>query len=299
MILIAGATGHLGVEICRRLRDRRAAVRALVRSTADPNRAHALRDMGVELFMGDLTDTMSVAAACQDVGAVINAASSVLTPRNGNSSLQSVERDGALSLVEFSRVLGVRHFVYVTLPRNLKTHCPLLRARAEVEDRVSHCGLPYTILCTNYFMESWLDPALGFDYVNGAVKIFGEGQHPIGWVSCGDVAEIAVRALDTPAARNRYLDVAGPENISPREAVRIFEDVSERRFTIEETPESALDAEYKNARNPLERSIAALKLEYAHGCPMDVTDTLRRVPMQLTSVADYARRVAAPQTATV
>ena len=299
MILIAGATGHLGVEICRRLRERRKAVRALVRSTADPTRAHALRDMGVELFVGDLTDTMSVAAACQDVEAVINAASLVLTPKNGNSSLQAVERDGALSLVEFSRVLGVRHFVYVTLPRNLRTHCPLLRARAEVEDRVSHCGLPYTILCTNYFMESWLDPALGFNYVDGAAHIFGDGNRPIGWVSCRDVAEISVRALESAAARNRFLEVAGPENLSPREVVRTFEDVSGRRYTIEQVPEDVLDAEYKNARNPLERSIAALKLEYAHGCAMDMTDTLRRIPIELTSVRDYARRVAAPRTATV
>jgi uncharacterized protein YbjT (DUF2867 family) len=148
-------------------------------------------------------------------------------------------------------------------------------------------------------MESWLDPALGFDYVNGAAQIYGDGAHPIGWVSCGDVAEIAVRALDNPAARNRFLDVAGPENLSPREVVRTFEDVSGRRFTVEQVPESVLDAEYKNAKNPLERSIAALKLEYAHGCAMDMTDTLRRIPVELTSVREYARRVASPKTAAV
>ena len=299
MILIAGATGHLGVEICGRLRERRQPVRALVRSTADPNRTHALRDMGVELFVGDLTDTMSVAAACQGVEAVINAASLILTPRSGNSSLQAVERDGALSLVEFARVLGVRHFVYVTLPRNLRTHCPLLRARAEVEDRISHCGLTYTILCTNYFMETWLDPSLGFDYVNGSAHIFGDGTRPIGWVSCGDVAEFAVRALETPAARNRFLDVAGPDNLSPRDVVRAFEDVSGMPFTIEHVPENVLEAEYKSAKNPLERSIAALKLEYAHGCAMDMTETLRRIPVELTPIRDYARRVAEPKTLAV
>jgi uncharacterized protein YbjT (DUF2867 family) len=286
------------VEICRRLRERRTPVRALVRATTDTAKTRTLRDMGVELLVGDLSDTMSVAAACQDVVGVINAASSVLSSTKTNT-LQAVERDGALSLVEFARVLGVRHFVYVTLPRNLKTHCPLLRARAEVEDRVSHCGIGYTILCTNYFMECWLDPMLGFDYANGHVQMFGDGANPIGWVSCCDVAEIAVASLTAPAARNRFLDVAGPENISPREVVRLFENVSERPFVVEQVPEGELDAEYKNAKTPLERSIAALKLEYAHGCSMDMADTLRRVPVELTAVRDYAQRVAAARTATV
>jgi uncharacterized protein YbjT (DUF2867 family) len=288
----------LGLEICRRLRERKTAVRALVRSSADAARTAVLREMGVELFVGDLKDTMSVVAACQDMAGVINAASSVLSPRSGDS-LQAVERDGALSLIEFSRVLGVRRFVYITLPRTLKTHCPLLRARAEVEDRLVHCGMNYTMLCANYFMECWLDPMLGFDYQNGKVSIYGDGRQPIAWVSCGDVAEIAIRALDTEAARNRILDVGGPENLSPREAVRIFEDVAGASFAVESVPESVLEAEYKAASNPAERSIAALKLEYAHGCAMDSTETLRLIPVQLTSVRDYARNVAAPKTAAV
>ena len=47
------------------------------------------------------------------------------------------------------------------------------------------------------------------------------------------------------------------------------------------------------------QAIAALKLEYAHGCSMDMADTLQRVPVELTSVRDYAQRVAAARTATV
>jgi uncharacterized protein YbjT (DUF2867 family) len=286
------------MEICRRLRDRNMPVRALVRQSVNSGRADALRQMGVDLFVGDLTDMMSVAAACQDIGAVINAASSVFSAGNDNS-LQAVERDGALTLVEFARVLGVRRFVYITLPRTLRTHCPLLRARGEVEDRISHGRMSYTILCANYFMESWLDPALGFDYVNGRVAMYGDGRQPIAWVSCADVAELAVRALDSEAARNRFLDAGGPENLSPRDVVRIFEEVCDRPFDVEQVPESALDAEYKAAPTPLARSIAALKLEYAHGCAMDSSDTLRRIPIQLTSVRDYANRVAALKSAAV
>jgi uncharacterized protein YbjT (DUF2867 family) len=298
VILVVGATSGLGADICRRLRERRMPVRALVREGTATGKAERLRQMGVELCVGDLTHMMSVAAACQDADAVINAASCVLCPK-ATDSIESVERQGGITLVEFARKLGVRRFVYVTLPRTLRTHCPLLRARAEVEDRVAHSGMTFTILCTNYFMDSWLNPTLGFDYANARVKLFGGGRAPIGWVACSDVAEIASRVVDSEGARNRILDVAGPENVSPNEVVRIFEEVSGNRFEVEHVPEQAIEAEYNAATDPISRSIAALKLEYARGCAMDPSETLRIVPIKPTSVRDYANQVAAPQTATV
>jgi uncharacterized protein YbjT (DUF2867 family) len=49
MILVVGATGALGSEICSRLRREQAGVRALVRQLANPDRLAVLRNAGVEL----------------------------------------------------------------------------------------------------------------------------------------------------------------------------------------------------------------------------------------------------------
>ncbi|MGG7382841.1 hypothetical protein ACQ7B2_30260, partial [Escherichia coli] len=67
----------------------------------------------------------------------------------------------------------------------------------------------------SYFIEMWLTPMFGFDYVNGRVRIYGEGTNPISWVSYKDVARVAVAAVDTPAARNTTLEVGGPQPLSP------------------------------------------------------------------------------------
>ena len=64
MILVVGATGLLGEEICQRLRARGLAVRALARQTANPARLGALRGAGVNLCWGDLKDTSSLREAC-------------------------------------------------------------------------------------------------------------------------------------------------------------------------------------------------------------------------------------------
>jgi uncharacterized protein YbjT (DUF2867 family) len=53
MILVVGATGLLGSEICSRLRRQQVAVRALVRPTANEDRLAALRRSGAELCVGD------------------------------------------------------------------------------------------------------------------------------------------------------------------------------------------------------------------------------------------------------
>jgi uncharacterized protein YbjT (DUF2867 family) len=58
--LVVGATGLLGTEMCRRLRDRRDDVRALVRKTSEALKVERLRSFGCEIVIGDLQDKASL-----------------------------------------------------------------------------------------------------------------------------------------------------------------------------------------------------------------------------------------------
>src|SRR5688500_459147 len=89
MILVAGATGFLGTEICRLLRGQDADVRALVRRTSAAEKVDQLRSLGVELVTGDLKDSRSLDAACQGIDTVISTASSTLS-RQPDDSIQRV-----------------------------------------------------------------------------------------------------------------------------------------------------------------------------------------------------------------
>jgi uncharacterized protein YbjT (DUF2867 family) len=53
-IMVAGATGLLGNEICRLLRAKHLTVKAMVRTTSDPVKTEQLTKLGVQLFQGDL-----------------------------------------------------------------------------------------------------------------------------------------------------------------------------------------------------------------------------------------------------
>jgi uncharacterized protein YbjT (DUF2867 family) len=64
MILVTGATGKVGSELVRRLSERRAGFRALVRSAG---KAAATREAGGEAVVGDLADPAALKAALKGV----------------------------------------------------------------------------------------------------------------------------------------------------------------------------------------------------------------------------------------
>jgi uncharacterized protein YbjT (DUF2867 family) len=289
VILVAGATGLLGSEIATRLAKAGRPVRALVRAGSSRGKIEALSTAGASTVEADLKDPASLRKACEGVEAVIATASSTLS-RQAGDSIETVDRAGSLNLVEAARHAGVGRFVYISIPPGTRYASPLTRAKREVEAALASSRTPYTVLQANWFMEVWLSPALGFDYPNRKATIYGAGEKPLAWVSCKDVAGFAVDALASDAARNRTLLVGGPENLSPGEVVRLFEAAAGQRFDVSRVPVEALEAQYEGAQDPLQKSFAALMLESANGCPMEMGETLRILPRSLTSLRDYAER---------
>jgi len=287
MNLIVGATGLVGGEICRRLAADRKPVRALVRPAGDASRIDELRAAGAELATGDLKDPASIAAACAGATAVLSTASSVLSRQPGDT-IDGVDRIGQLQLIAAAASAGVKHFVYISFSPMAEDFA-LQRAKREVEQALMASGMPYTILRPTFFMEVWLSPALGFDVAARRARIYGTGENPISWISFPNVAEFAVRSLDTPAARNATFTLGGPEALTPLQVVRIFEEVGGTPFTVEYVLESVLRAGKTAARRALDEAFAALSLSYAHGDTIDMRPVLEAMPVRLVGVREYAK----------
>lgn len=289
MILVVGATGFLGSEICRRLTQAGQIVRGLVRVTSDPAVTGRLADMGVQLVEGDLKDRASLIAACQGVQAIISTATVTRSSQPGDS-IEATDADGQQNLVAAAQEAGVAHFVYVSYSGQIGTDDPLTLAKRGVEQQLRGSGLTYTILRPSYFIEAWLSPAFGFDAANAKATIYGTGENKVSWISLGDVAAFAVESLTNLAARNATLEIGGPDALSPLEVVRVFEEVSGKKFEVQHVPEEALQAQQANAQDSLQRTFAALMLAYAKGDVIPMETTLQQFPLPLTSVRDYARQ---------
>ncbi|MGA2740428.1 MAG: SDR family oxidoreductase [Bryobacteraceae bacterium] len=287
MNLIVGATGLVGGEICRRLSANRKPVRALVRPTGDTSRIDELRAAGAELATGDLKDSALIQAACAGATAVLSTASSVLSRQPGDT-IDGVDRLGQLQLVAAAKSAGVKHFVYVSFSP-IAEDFALQRAKREVEQALISSGMRYTILRPTFFMEIWLSQALGFDVTARRARIYGTGENPISWISFPNVAEFAVRSLETPAASNATFTLGGPEAIAPSDVVRIFEELAGAPFTVEFVMEAVLRVGLDSARRALDEAFAALSLGYAHGDVIDMRAALDAMPVRLVGVREYAR----------
>jgi len=291
MNLVVGATGMVGTEICRLIAASGKPLKALVRASSNPAKVETLRRLGATVVQGDLRDRVSLKAACDGVKAIISTASAMpfaYTP--GENTPQSTDQDGCLRLVDVARDAGVQQFVYTSFPP-MEVSFPLQDAKRAVEARLRDSGVMYTILRPTYFTEVWLSPAVGFDYSNGKAAVYGTGDNAISWISFLDVAQFAVASLDNPAARNTTLELGGPEGLSPRNVIKMFEGIGGKAFDVTQVPVEALRDQLVGATDPMQRSFVALMLGYASATEIDMTAVLETFPLKLRTVEAYARSV--------
>ena len=290
--LIVGATGFVGGQIARGLSERGTSVRALVRGGALHPKSGELRDTGVDVVDGDVTQPDSLESACRGIDVVVSTVTSM--PAGLDDGLRRVDHDGALALIDAAERAGVRKFVYVSYSGNIVEPCPLATAKRGCEDRLRASAMRAVILRPSYFAEIWLSPALGFDARNGTARIFGSGETKVSYISARDVAAFGIAvATREQAAKTTVLELGGPEALSLREVIATFEQAVGRKFSIESVPIEALQAQL-GASDPMQATFAALTYAYAKGDVIhDARETAARHRIELRSVAQFAAGFAA------
>jgi NADH dehydrogenase len=289
-VLVVGATGFLGTEICRRLAGTGTPPRALVRETSDPMRVEGLRDLGAEIVVGDLRDRESLSPACTGVDVVFSTATSII--REGEIS--AVDGDGQLNLVDAAREAGVSRFVYISF-EELGTGAPLEQAKRAVEDGLRASGICYTILRAGLFHETWLTPATGFDAASGTANVYGSGEAELSWIALPDVATAAVNSLEEPETEDAIVPIAG-ERLSYADVVATFEEATGRAIAVQKVPAEALAQQRDASSDEREQSFAGLMLGVAAGSPPGEGEKwLRRLGVERPlTVRDAARRSVDP-----
>jgi len=292
-VLVAGATGFLGNEICRLLRAKNLSVKAMVRKSTDPVKTGELSKIGVQLVQGDITEKESISQALQGVKTVITSVSSMpFSYQPGENDIQSVDENGVINLIDASKSAGVNHFIYTSFSKNLDLDFPLRNAKRKVERHLQQSGLTYTILRPGCFMELWLTAAVGFDATNGKVNTCGTGANPLAYISFKDVAKFAVESISNPAAKNAVLELGGPQNLSQLEAVKIFEEALGKKIEVGQMPVDVLQSQLDATEDPMQKSFSGLMLCVANGDRIDMKDVLSKFPVELTSVKEFANTLA-------
>jgi NADH dehydrogenase len=297
MILVVGATGLLGFEICRQLREAGQEVRALVRAPTTP-RVTELAALGAHLVKGDLKQPASLRSACTGISVVVTTATAT-SRKGGGDTIETVDRDGQLTLVRAAADAGVRRFVYISAAPT-RCNCPFLRYKREVEDAVRTSGMQWVILQPTAFMDIWLSPVMGWDLEKGRARLLGKGEARSSFIHAGDVAAFAVLASTRPDVVNRELLLGGPEGLSGLDVLGICEQVTGRTFSVQRVPRAVLAAVSLLLR-PIDTKTSSLLAMGAatakHGHVVEMGPLLAEFPLKLTSVRTYVEKVEAGRSA--
>ncbi|MDZ5621783.1 SDR family oxidoreductase [Nocardioides bizhenqiangii] len=235
MILVVGGTGDLGGRIVRLLREQGVGVRCLVRHQVDDS---TLRQLGVDVARGDLTEPDSLGAACDGVDSVIATATAIARRFEDASTptIKEVDEAGMASMVGAAESAGVEHFVYFSFPGvDRAVGTPLERAKLAIEERLRRGSLRPVIIRADAFQEIHLTAAARFDVAAGKVAIIGRGDSKRRWISTADVAALTASLAVEPDPPE-LVTVGGPEAISKNEAVAIVEEVTGRRLKVQHMP---------------------------------------------------------------
>lgn len=293
MILVVGATGRLGGLVTQRLLQGGWPVRILVRDSS-PAETLARRGLatdpaaliaaGAQPVYGDLKDPDSLADACRGVEVVITTANSAT--RGGEDTVETVDREGNRHLIDAARTAGVQHFIFVSvLFADRDSPAPFLAAKAETEAYLQATGLDYTIIAPNAFMDSWVTLLVTLPVVQGhPVTLVGSGQRKHAFIAMSDVAAFICAAVEHSAARNRRLVLGGPEALSLRDAVGVFEGVLGRAIPVQSVaPGEPIPG------LPEEMWPMAASFDFFDS-PVEMTETARTFGVRLTPLEAFVRR---------
>ncbi len=290
MILIVGVTGDLGREIARQLLAAGQKIRGMTRNPAS---AEDLKKQGIEIVQGDLIDPASLKKACQGVDVVLASAHQIIG--TGKYTSEAVDDAGHRALIDVAKAVGVKHFLYISAQGTRVDHpTDFYRTKFKLENYLKASGLSYTILRPPSFMERHVHTLLGVEFLKaGKVTIFGNGNNPINFIACKDVAHIAVIALtDLTRLKNRTVEMGGPDNVTRNQIAEMYSRFSGKPLKKMNVPTGVM-----KVMGPILRPIQpVLSRLMSFSVWTDTADQtfntsamLKEFPMTLTRVEDFIR----------
>ena len=242
--VVTGATGLLGSHIAEQLRERGERVRALVRPTSDTT---FLRQLGVELVVGDLTEPNGLERAVGGADVVYHCAARV----GDWGPWRAFEReviDATANLLDACRIARVGRVLHVSsiivyghphIRQERFTEDEPLGQNPWVWDYYCQAKVRAEELCRQYpgdlriVRPSWIYgprdrttlPRVLKALDAGRVAIIGPGDNLLNIVYAGDVADGAIRAANNPQARGQAYNLSSEGEITQREFLDLLSDL--------------------------------------------------------------------------
>lgn len=203
MILITGATGHIGRELIPQLQAMRRSLRVLVRD--EKKVAHL--DSGIERAVGNLNEPASLRSAMRGVERVF---------------LVTFETQQDLNVIKVAKEAGVRQIVKLSTLEATEHKIKVGKWHYEREELIRASGIGWTFLRPGMFMSNSIE--WWAESIKGQNSVFFPGGKTgkVAPVDPGDVAKVAALALTQPGHEGKVYELTGAELFTIGEMVQVI-----------------------------------------------------------------------------
>lgn len=220
MILVSGATGDIGGEVCRLLGQNGEPFRALCRK---PEQVERFRKKGVEAVLGDFDRPETVGGAIQGCDRLF-----LITPptpdqvTHETAAIDAAKRAGVARIIKISASDG-----------NVRSTVPWAKSHALIDHYLRDAGIGWTILKPTAFMQNffWFKDSIAKGFLP---QIAGKGS--VSWVDTRDVARVAAKVLTEDGHNEATYFLTGPETLDMKEAASRLSHVTRRKVRYLDLP---------------------------------------------------------------
>ncbi len=206
MILVTGATGHIGKELIPLLLESGQSVHVLVRD----ERKVAYLDRCVERALGDFDKPETLLPAMRDVEQLF---------------LVTYQTQQDVNVLEAAKRAGVRHIVKLSTLEASRHKIKVGKWHYKREELIRASGLDWTFLRPGMFMSNSLD--WWADSIKGQGSVFFPGgkKGKVAPIDPRDVAAVAALALTQPGHSGQAYELTGSQLFTIGEMVQVISHV--------------------------------------------------------------------------
>ena len=204
-VLVAGASGALGMELLKLLKDKKIETRALVHSS---DGLEKVLKYTRDVFAADASEgTHELSDVTADIHTVISAmGKSVSLFSNDENSFMENDFYGNSNLLEDALQHGVQRFLYVSIKgADTGQEYEIAKAHKKFEEALQASGLDHTIIRPVGFFSGLNDLAIMAK--RKVIPIVGDGHAKTNSIHQKDLAEVIVGYLEAGPA---LVEVGGP-----------------------------------------------------------------------------------------
>ena len=216
-ILVAGATGALGMEVLQKLQQLGIPARALVHNR---DGFEKVKPFTSDIFFADAREAEAMEGVCQGIQIVFSALGksvSLFKPRL--NSYREIDYEGNRNLLHQALQSGVKRFVYTSIMGSDSTHrLSIAKEHRRIQHLLAQSSLSYTIVKPVGFFSGLHD--LLIMAKRGIIPIPGSGHFRTNSIHPTDLAQVVIDHLYEGPTE---LEVGGPKIESRNEIARTIQ----------------------------------------------------------------------------